>query len=541
MRSFPNNSDNITIRIGKLKERMRMLRAVSLLAVVMLTGPALARDAIDVVVDVAKPGPKLDRHVFGQFAEDLGTGLYGGLWVGKDSPIPNTRGIRNDVVAALKDLHVPDVRWPGGCFADEYHWQDGVGPAAKRRPQPNFNWGGVVESNEFGTDEFMDFVDQIGSEAYISVNVGSGTVEEAANWMQYMTAAPDAGWGRERAANGHPTPYRVAMLGLGNESWDCGGHMSAAEYTFELKRFAKFVHNWNQQRATQKIAVGPGGPKTEGYTEAVMKTWKDNKDWDWDMDGLSLHSYTVGKWPPSWPATDFAEPDYARVLKETLKMDELIRVNSAIMDQQDPEKKISLVVDEWGAWYAPTKGSHPGFLQQQNSQRDAVLAALNLNIFSRHADRVRHANIAQMVNVLQAMILTDGPRMVLTPTYHVFRMYVPFQDATILPVSYAAGSYRVEEFDLPRVDIIAARTQDGKIAVSVTNVDARRPATVQIQIRNAGAKRAQGETLAAPQVDSINTFDNPKTVTPKPVSAAIKGDQMTLTVPPASVTVLTTQ
>ena len=518
-----------------------MLRAVSLLAVVMLTGPALARDAIDVVVDVAKPGPKLDRHVFGQFAEDLGTGLYGGLWVGKDSPIPNTRGIRNDVVAALKDLHVPDVRWPGGCFADEYHWQDGVGPAAKRRPQPNFNWGGVVESNEFGTDEFMDFVDQIGSEAYISVNVGSGTVEEAANWMQYMTAAPDAGWGRERAANGHPTPYRVAMLGLGNESWDCGGHMSAAEYTFELKRFAKFVHNWNQQRATQKIAVGPGGPKTEGYTEAVMKTWKDNKDWDWDMDGLSLHSYTVGKWPPSWPATDFAEPDYARVLKETLKMDELIRVNSAIMDQQDPEKKISLVVDEWGAWYAPTKGSHPGFLQQQNSQRDAVLAALNLNIFSRHADRVRHANIAQMVNVLQAMILTDGPRMVLTPTYHVFRMYVPFQDATILPVSYAAGSYRIEEFDLPRVDIIAARTQDGKIAVSVTNVDARRPATVQIQIRNAGAKRAQGETLAAPQVDSINTFDNPKTVTPKPVSAAIKGDQTTLTVPPASVTVLTTQ
>src|SRR3954447_713773 len=424
-----------------------MRRICTLFTMVMLVGPALGRDGIEVTVDTAHPGTKLDRHVFGQFAEDLGTGLYGGIWVGRGSAIPNTRGIRNDVVAALRELHVPDVRWPGGCYADEYHWQDGVGPASKRRPQPNFNWGGVIESNEFGTDEFMDFADQVGAEAYISVNVGSGTVQEAADWLQYMTGDAATGWGKERAANGHAAPYKVAMLGLGNESWDCGGHMSAAEYGRELKRFAKFVHNWNKQQPMQKIAVGPGGEKTE-YTDMVMKTWKENSDWDWSIDGMSLHSYTVGHWPPSWPATDFAESDYARVLKETLKMDPLIESHSAIMDRYDPQKKISLVVDEWGAWYAPTKGSPPGFLQQQNSQRDAVLAALNLNIFSRHADRVRHANIAQMVNVLQAMILTDGPRMTLTPTYHVFRMYVPFQDATLLPVTYQAGRYHVDEFDL---------------------------------------------------------------------------------------------
>ena len=517
-----------------------MRRVCTLLTLVMLVGPALGRDGIEVTVDTAHPGTKLDRHVFGQFAEDLGTGLYGGIWVGRGSAIPNTRGIRNDVVAALRELHVPDVRWPGGCYADEYHWQDGVGPVAKRRPQPNFNWGGVIESNEFGTDEFMDFVDQVGSEAYISVNVGSGTVQEAADWLQYMTADAATGWGKERAANGHAAPYKVAMLGLGNESWDCGGHMSAAEYGSELKRFAKFVHNWNEQQPMQKIAVGPGGEKTE-YTDMVMKTWKENADWDWNIDGMSLHSYTVGHWPPSWPATDFAESDYARVLKETLQMDPLIQSHSAIMDRYDPQKKISLVVDEWGAWYAPTKGSTPGFLQQQNSQRDAVLAALNLNIFSRHADRVRHTNIAQMINVLQAMILTDGPRMTLTPTYHVFRMYVPFQDAAILPVSFSAGTYRVGEFELPRIDVIAAKTAQGKIAVAITNVDAGRPATVEVELKELSSGRAEGETLAAPKVDSINTFDNPKAVAPKAVTAAIRKGRLTLTVPPASVTVVTTQ
>jgi alpha-N-arabinofuranosidase len=518
-----------------------MSRASYLLAFVLLADPVFARDAVELAVDTTRPGMKLDRHVFGQFAEDLGTGLYGGIWVGSGSTIPNTRGIRNDVAGALKDLHIPDVRWPGGCYADEYHWQDGVGPASKRRPQPNFNWGGVIESNEFGTDEFMDFVDQIGSEAYISVNVGSGTVKEAADWMQYMTADAGTAWGRERAANGHPAPYRVSMLGLGNESWDCGGHMSAAEYSFQLKEYAKFVHNWNKQQTMQKVAVGPGTPKTTDYTEAVMKTWKDNADWDWNIDGMSLHSYTVGKWPPSWPATGFGEKDYAQVLQETLKMDELIRANSAIMDQYDPQKKLSLVVDEWGTWYAPTKGSNPSFLQQQNSQRDAVLAALNLNIFSRHADRVRNANIAQMVNVLQAMILTDGPKMVLTPTYHVFRMYVPFQDATLLPVTYQAGRYHVDEFDLPRLDAIAARALDGRIVIAVTNLDAKNPATVDITLGGVKTKAVQGESLAAATVDSVNTFEDPTKVVPKAISATVRNGRLTLTVPPASVTVVRTQ
>jgi alpha-N-arabinofuranosidase len=509
------------------------------LILALLSGPVLARDAIEVTVDTGHPGSRIDRHIFGQFAEDLGTGVYGGIWVGRSSGIANTRGIRNDVVAALKELHVPDVRWPGGCFADEYHWQDGIGPADKRRPQPNFNWGGAVESNEFGTDEFMDFVGQIRSEAYISVNVGSGTVKEAADWMQYMTADAASAWGKERAANGHPAPYKVSMLGLGNESWDCGGHMSAAEYSFQLKEYAKFVHNWNKEQAMQRVAVGPGGPQSADYTPAVMKTWKENKDWDWGLEGMSLHSYTVGSWPPSWPAVEFGEKEYAFTLKETLKIDELIRRQSAIMDEYDPEKKISLVVDEWGAWLAPSKGSNPSFLQQQNSQRDAVLAALNLNIFTRHADRVRNANIAQMINVLQAMLLTDGPKMVKTPTYYVFRMYVPFQDATMLPVAYDAGSYRVGDSALPHVDVIAARTQDGRIILALTNLDAQRAASFEISVGQVSSGTMAGETLTSSTVNAINTFETPYAVTPKPISVHLKNGRVSLQVPPASVTVVT--
>jgi alpha-N-arabinofuranosidase len=516
------------------------MRTIFVVLALMLGGSALADDVIHLTVDSAKPGAKIDRHLFGQFAEDLGTGLYGGIWVGPKSPIPNTRGIRNDVVNALKALHVADVRWPGGCFADEYHWQDGIGPLSSRRHQANFNWGGVIESNEFGTDEFMDFVNQIGAEAYISVNVGSGTVQEAADWMQYMTASADTAWGRVRANNGHGAPYPVAMLGLGNESWDCGGHMSAEEYSAQLKRFAKFVHNWNKQQPTQKIAVGPGDSKTD-YTEAVMRTWKENADWDWNIDGMSLHSYTVGKWPPHWQATHFGDVQYAEALKDTLKMDGLIRANSAIMDRYDPDKHISLVVDEWGAWYAPTEGTNPGFLQQQNSQRDALIAALNLNIFARHADRVRHSNIAQMINVLQAMILTDGPRILLTPTYYVYRMYVPFQEADTLPVSYSPGSYRVGEYELPRIDVIAARTRQGHLALSLINLDAHRAATVDVDLGHESFKKVAAEALSAPAIDSINTFENPGTVAPKTTNAEPRHGHLVVTVPPASVVVLTTQ
>jgi alpha-N-arabinofuranosidase len=490
---------------------------------------------IKVALDVAKPGPVIDRHIFGQFAEHLGQGIYGGIWVGKDSPIPNTRGIRNDVVMVLKDLKVPDVRWPGGCFADEYNWRRGIGPA--RKPSINTNWGGVLEPNSFGTDEFMDFISQIGAEAYVSVNVGSSTPKDAAEWVEYMTSSTDDAMGKQRADNGHNAPYKVAYVGLGNESWDCGGGMTPDFYVNEMKRFARFVHSYNTEQPMKRIAVGPNGADT-GYTEAVMKAWKGHT-WAWDIEGLSLHSYTTGgSWPPNFKATGFGEDEYASLLNETMGMDTLIRTHSAIMDTYDPEKKVALVVDEWGAWLAPTPGSHPGFLEQQNSQRDALIAALNLNIFARHADRVRMANVAQMVNVLQAMILTNNDKMLLTPTYHVFHMYVPFQDATSLPLTYNPGVYSSNGLTLPRVDAIAAKSKDGRVWIAISNIDPIRPASFDFSITGLTVHKASGQTLSAPKIDSVNTFDAPTTVSPKPISAKIKRDRISLIVAPASVTVI---
>ena len=510
-------------------------------------GTLAAADTVSVSVDATKPGAKIDRNLFGQFAEHLGHGIYEGIWVGPDSSIPNTRGIRNDVVAALKALKVPNVRWPGGCFADDYHWRKGIGPADKRAATVNPDWGGVVEPNTFGTHEYMDFLDQIGSRAYVSVNVGSGTPQEGAEWLEYMTAAQPTALAKERAANGHPEPYPVAYLGIGNESWDCGGNMSPDYYVQQMKTYSRFVRNFNpaQREGSQrmlKIAVGPGGdgPRWTEWTEAVMKAWKGHQ-WSWDIDGLSLHSYTVIKFPPAFPSVGFGEDDYSKILKATLDMDAIINTHAAIMDKYDPDKKITLVVDEWGSWYAPLPGSNPGFLVQQNSVRDALIAALNLNIFARHADRVRMANIAQMINVLQAMIITDKDKMVLTPTYHAFKMYLPFQDATFVPVTFNAGSYAHGSITLPRVDAIAAKDTAGRLWLAVTNLDPNQPADIDATIAGVTATSASGQTLTGPKVDSVNSFDAPNTVVPKPITASVQNGRISLHVEPKSVTVISVQ
>lgn len=508
------------------------------------TGSATGQqDAAVIAISLhdTSPGPLISRHLFGQFAEHLGHGIYGGVWVGHDSPIPNTRGIRNDVVAALHAIKVPNIRWPGGCFADYYHWRHGIGPT--RAVTLNPDWGGVTEPNTFGTHEFMDFAAQVGAAPFISLNVGSGTVQEGADWMEYMTSAQPTTLALERAANGQAEPWMVPFLGIGNESWDCGGNMSPEYYVDHMKMHARFARNYHpqQQQDNQmlRIAVGPGGgePRFVEWTGTVMKAWQDRK-WSWDIEGLSLHNYTVIDWDDKHVATGFDEQGYAEILQATLKMDALIREHTGIMDRHDPEKRLALAVDEWGAWYAPAPGTNPGFLSQQNSLRDAVLAALNLNIFARHADRVRIANIAQMVNVLQAMILTDGPQMLLTPTYHVFRLYLPFQDATFIPVSLDGGTWTHGGITLPRVDVIAARDTQGNLVLALTNVDPQRPAPIEVALGEAAASSVTGETLTGPRVDSINTFEAPATVTPQPLEATLSDGTLRATLAPKSVSVL---
>lgn len=520
-------------------------------------------DVMTIAAD--KPGAVINRDIFGQFAEHLGEGIYPGVWVGKNSKIPNTRGIRNDVVAALRAIKVPVVRWPGGCFADEYHWRDGVGPASKRVTTVNSNWAGAVEPNTFGTDEFMDFANQIGAEAYLSVNVGSGTVEEANDWLGYMTSVAPATAAKERAANGHKAPYKVKYLGLGNEMWGCGGPYTGEEYVTKMKVFAHFVHNHNPEQAPpridfssiakdlmtgklmdglpknpqgmMRIAAGPNS-SDGSYTEMIMKAWKQRSPIYWDIDGISLHQYTWGSSPFNTLATDFGEKDYATVLKQTLAMDRTITRHSEIMDKYDPRKAVALVVDEWGVWLKPTEGTEPLYLQQQQSLRDGIAAAMNLNIFARHADRVRMTNIAQMINVLQAMIMTDGGKMLLTPTYHVYKMYVPFQDATFLPLSYTPGEYKVGDTILPQVDAIAARGQDGKVWLSLINLDPNQPAEFTVSGAGLGANSAVGEVLTAERIDTVNSFEQSSAVAPKPVKYAASGGKLVLQLPAKSVTVV---
>ena len=519
---------------------MRAVLVCSILIAAAATAPAVAAEKVQLSVDLSKPGAKIDRNIFGQFAEHLGHGIYEGVWVGPDSTIPNTRGIRNDVVAALRALKVPNVRWPGGCFADNYHWRNGIGPADKRVQTLNPDWGGVIEPNTFGTHEFMDLVNQIGSEAYISVNVGSGTPQEAAEWLEYMTAAQPTTLARQRATNGHAAAYKVGYLGIGNESWACGGNMTADTYLSQLKIYSRFVRNYNpaQEGKQQmlKIAVGPGDANTE-WTETIMKAYR-NHEWSWDIHGLSVHSYTVVKWPPSYASVGFGAAEYSQILKSTLEMEDLVTKQSAVMDKHDPQKKVALVVDEWGAWYAPLPGTNPGFLVQQNSLRDAILASLNLNIFARHGDRVRMANIAQMVNVLQAMIITDKEKMVLTPTYQIFRMYVPFQDATFVPVTFDAGTYTKGNISLPRLDAIAAKDASGKLWLAITNLHPEEPVEIEADLVGIAPKSATGETLTAPRVDSVNTFEAPNTVVPKPVPVEVQGSRLALKLEPKSVTVI---
>jgi len=522
-----------------------MLRFVTVIASGLLLAACAqsgSSDSVQIRVEASATGPVINRHVFGQFAEHLGHGIYGGVWVGPDSPIPNTRGIRNDVVAALRELKVPNVRWPGGCFADYYHWRSGVGP--QRAVTLNPDWGGVTEPNTFGTHEFMDFAEQIGAAPFISVNVGSGTPQEAADWMEYMTSALPTSLAQERAANGRAEPWQVPILGLGNESWDCGGNMTPEYYASQMKIYSRFARNYHPQQQDSnrmlRIAVGPGGgePRFTAWTETVMKAWA-NRKWSWDIEGVSLHHYTVIDWDKKHAATGFGEQEYAEILDATLEMDGLITQHETIMDRYDPQKKLALAVDEWGAWYAPAEGTNPGFLVQQNSLRDAVLAALNINIFARHAERIRMANIAQMVNVLQAMILTDNEKMLLTPTYHVFRMYVPFQDARSVPVKLDAGRWSQGTLSLPRLDAIAAKDASGRLLLAVTNLDPARQAAIDVSVDGASLQSVSAETLSGEKVDSINTFESPQAVAPKPLAATLDAGRLRATVPAKSVTVFT--
>lgn len=485
----------------------------------------------NVTIDAKNPGATINKNIYGQFMEHLGRGIYEGIWVGEDSNIPNTNGYRNDVVKALKDLKVPLLRWPGGCFADEYHWKDGIGPRDQRPKGVNTNWGGVIEPNSFGTHEFLNFAELLGAEVYVNGNLGTGSPREMAEWLEYMTSDSDSTLANMRRANGRDEPWRIHYFAIGNESWGCGGTMTPEYYANLYKHWATFAKT-PADNTPIMIASGGHTDQTE-WTETLIT--QVPPVWSMKMDAIAHHFYTLptGDWDKHGEATGFPEEEWISTFYQTLRIGGIIERNIAILDKHDPEKKVGFYVDEWGTWYDVSEGD-PGFLYQQNSIRDAIVAALNLNIFHQHADRIHMTNIAQMVNVLQAMILTDKEKMILTPTYHVFRMHKPFQGATYLPVSLANNQeYKFGEYAVPKVSASAAKDKQGKTWITLVNTDPTQSETIDIS----GYKLLTGEVLTAKEMDAHNTFDNPEVVKPVAFSAEARGGKLTIELPAKSVLV----
>lgn len=480
----------------------------------------------------------ISRHIYGHFSEHLGRCVYDGFYVGEgNKTIPNVKGIRTDVVEALKKLGIPNLRWPGGCFADTYHWRDGIGPKAQRPAMLNVWWGNTREDNSFGSHEFLNMCELLGAEPYLSANVGSGTSQELADWVKYTTHPNGSSTMTDlRQKNGRTKPWNVKFWGIGNEAWGCGGNMTADYYANMYRQFATFMTNGNKNYQLYRIASG-ASDGDYNWTETLMKNIPHSL-----LDAVALHHYSVISWTQKGPSTTFDEETYVKTMKQALLMEELVTKHSAIMDKYDPDKKVDLLVDEWGGWYEVEPGTNSAFLYQQNTMRDAMIAGTTLNTFNNHCDRVKMANLAQIINVLQAVILTEGNKMILTPTYHVMEMYRVHHDAVMLPVEVKTSEYKLGDEKLPAVSVSASRDKQGVVHMSLVNIDARKANTVTLSLKDLPGKTITGRILTSRALQDHNTFDKPTNVKPGSFTDFRKdNDDLTVTLPPFSVVVLETK
>lgn len=475
----------------------------------------------------------ISKHIYGHFAEHLGRCIYDGFWVDQKSKIPNKGRIRLDVVEALKKIKIPNLRWPGGCFADEYHWRDGIGPAKNRPKMVNTNWGGVVEDNSFGTHEFLELCSMLNTEPYIAGNVGSGTVEEMAKWVEYLNFDGVSPMTAIRAKNGRSTPWKVSFWGVGNESWGCGGNMNPGHYSNLYRQYATYARDY-AGAPLKRIASGANA-EDYNWTETCMKNIGSR------MWGLTLHYYTLptGKWNAKGSATQFNEEEYFTTMKNCLRMEEIVTKHSAIMDKYDPKKKVALVVDEWGIWTDVEPGTNPGFLYQQNSLRDALIAGVTLNIFNNHSDRVKMANLAQTVNVLQALILTEKEKMILTPTYHVFDLYKVHHDSKYLPISFNSPDYQLGGQKIPALNVSASQDSAGVIHISLVNFNPKESISINSVLEGLNWSTVSGQILTSAKVNDVNTFTDPNKIHIERFDGAKKeGSALRVKIPAQSVVVL---
>lgn len=487
------------------------------------------------ILDVDGSETTISRHIYGHFSEHLGRCIYDGIWVGEDAGIKNTRGMRTEVVEALKEIGTPNLRWPGGCFADEYHWMDGIGPKADRPPMINTHWGMISEDNSFGTHEFLDLCEMLNCEPIIAGNVGSGTVRELSQWIEYTNADIDSPMSRLRKQNGRDEAWHVRYWNIGNESWGCGGEMSPEQYYDAMVRYSTFMRSY-PGKPIYKIAVGPGGSDLS-WTERLMKKVAENRKFN-SFDGLSMHYYTVPgpSWSDKGSAINFGEQEWFTTMRKAMGIEDLIEQNLAILDKYSPRKKIDLLVDEWGCWHDQEPGSTPGFLYQQNTLRDALVAAMSLNIFNKHADRVKMANIAQVVNVLQAMILTNEEEVVRTPTFYVYKMYKVHHDAQLLPLLVQPPKYTLGDESIPALNASASKDEQGRVHLTIANWDANKPQTFTCTVSGSALRFQRGEVLTADRLSAFNDFGKPEAVNIKSFSAVkVNGQNITVEVPARAV------
>lgn len=505
-----------------------------LLILILMIAATTVSGQNHIVVNADLGKDKIDKHIYGHFAEHLGRCVYGGFYVGEsNTKIKHTNGVRNDVVDALKNLKIPNLRWPGGCFADTYHWKDGIGPKDKRPTIVNHWWGGVTEDNSFGTHDFLNMCELLGTEPYLSGNVGSGTVQEFIDWVQYTTFDGKSPMSDLRKENGREKPWKVKYWGIGNEAWGCGGNMRAEYYADVYRQFTTFLSGWEKDDRIFRIASGASSDDYK-WTEVLMREIPHNL-----LEGVALHHYSVIDWNKKGPSTTFTEEQYFTTMQRATRMEELVSKHSNIMDKYDPEKKVALVVDEWGGWYDVEPGTNPGFLYQQNTMRDAMIAGVTLNVFHNHCDRVRMANLAQTINVLQAVILTDEEKMILTPTYHVMEMFNVHQDATMLPMVVNSTDYVFNNQKLQAISASASRDANGVTHISLVNIDASKAHDITLDVRGGKFSSVTGEILSSPRLQDHNTFENPNKIKPASFKGiTLSGNTLKGKIPPFSVVVL---
>lgn len=488
----------------------------------------------NVTLNANKAETPISKHIYGHFAEHLGRCIYDGIYVGEgNSSIPNTNGVRNDIVKALKDLKIPNLRWPGGCFADNYHWKDAIGPKSERKHIENLSWGNVREDNSFGTNEFLNMCELLGAEPYLAVNMNTGTVQEAVEWVQYTNHANGTSYLTDiRKNSGRDKPWNVKYWGIGNESWDCGGDMTVDHYINLYRQYATAMTTYGNAEKLFRIAVGPGSPNYD-WTESIMKNIPARR-----FEGISIHHYSVINWSKKGSSSQFTDEEYFKTMQQAWRVEDMVSKNSEIMDRYDPQKRVALIVDEWGGWYE-TDPTGNGQLYQQNTIRDAMIAGLTLNIFNNHADRVRMANLAQIVNVLQSVILTNNEKIILTPTYHVMEMYNVHQDALLVPVEVISNDFVMGVDRIQAVSVSASKDPSGKMHISLTNIDNKNSQEVIIGLTGFKATQVKGRILTSSKVQDHNTFDNPTKVAPKTFkNASLSRGNLKVNMPPNSVIVL---